>query len=399
MEELKKSSDDIAFFYGFRRVEKGDRSINIYDKNKYKAYEKGLLNAVAEEWHNILHDQTTNIENFQEVLAERGIFTKIDEERKQIYFSNREITDSNKKVIGLYKIANAFNHQFGSKNNVFDYDKSMELLCKGIVKEDKDFKMLEKKFNFTIRKKNPELELELTKEKRGLEKQIQGYKESIKEMIEEKLKGYDSIPNNRNITSYDREVIAEYNSMLKSVKTRATAEYFEKTFKRSTRYILIDELMDSKIVKDNESTDFIVDRFFTMPTTYEINKIDTPRQLKRLKKTIEEDFKKITENIINYIEETPEFYNAKKLKEKNKGNFLLTDSILEKRKEEEEIADLKARGLYKEPIKYYSIDDVTPKTKTKTITKSVEKKQEVRNYNVQYDEPDSSKSKKKEREY
>ena len=399
MEELKKSSDDIAFFYGFKRVEKGDRSINIYDKNKYKAYEKGLLNQVAKEWHKILHDQTTNIENFQEVLAERGIFTKIDEERKQIYFSNREITDSNKKVIGLYKIANAFNHQFGSKNNVFDYDKSMELLCKGIVKEDKDFKMLEKKFNFTIRKKNPELELELTKEKRGLEKQIQGYKESIKEMIEEKLKGYDSIPNNRNITSYDREVIAEYNSMLKSVKTRATAEYFEKTFKRSTRYILIDELMDSKIVKDNESTDFIVDRFFTMPTTYEINKIDTPRQLKRLKKTIEEDFKKITENIINYIEETPEFYNAKKLKEKNKGNFLLTDSILEKRKEEEEIADLKARGLYKEPIKYYSIDDVTPKTKTKTITKSVEKKQEVRNYNVQYDEPDSSKSKKKEREY
>ena len=63
-------------------MEKGDRSINIYDKNKYKAYEKGLLNAVAKEWHNILHDQTTNIENFQEVLAERGIFTKIDEERK-----------------------------------------------------------------------------------------------------------------------------------------------------------------------------------------------------------------------------------------------------------------------------------------------------------------------------
>ena len=157
MEELKKSSDDIAFFYGFERVEKGDRSINIYDKNKYKAYEKGLLNQVAKEWHKILHDQTTNIENFQEVLAERGIFTKIDEERKQIYFSNREITDSNKKVIGLYKIAYSFNHQFGAKNNVFDYDKSMELLCKGILKEDKDLKRLEKKFNFTIRKKNPEL--------------------------------------------------------------------------------------------------------------------------------------------------------------------------------------------------------------------------------------------------
>lgn len=380
-------------------MEKGDRSINIYDKNKYKAYEKGLLNAVAEEWHNILHDETTNIMNFQEVLESRGVFTRIDTERKQIYFSNREITDTNKKVIGLYKIASAFNHQFGSDNNVFDYDKSMSMLLKGTM-EDEKVKSIEKKFNFkTPKKKFSELEMELSKEKRGLEKQIQGYRESIKEMIEEKLKGYDSIPDNRNITSYDRKVIAEYNSMLKSVKTRATAEYFEKTFKRSTKYTIIDDLMDSKIVKENESTDFIVDRFFTMPSQYEINKKDSPRQLKRLKKTIEEDFKKITENIIDYIEETPEFSSAKKLKEKNKGNFLLTDSILEKRKEEEEIADLKARGLYKEPIKYYSIDDVTPKTKTKTITKSVEKKQEIRNYDIEYKEPDSSKNKKKEREY
>ncbi len=378
-------------------MEKGDRSINIYDKNKYKAYEKGLLNQVADEWHKILHDETTNIMNFQEVLESRGVFTRIDTERKQIYFSNREITDTNKKVIGLYKIASAFNHQFGSDNNVFDYDKSMLMLLKGTM-EDEKVKSIEKKFNFkTPKKKFSELEMELSKEKRGLEKQIQGYRESIKEMIEEKLKGYDSIPDNRNITSYDRKVIAEYNSMLKSVKTRATAEYFEKTFKRSTKYTIIDDLMDSKIVKENESTDFIVDRFFTMPSQYEINKIDSPRQLKRLKKTIEEDFKKITENIIDYIEETPEFSSAKKLKEKNKGNFLLTDSILEKRKEEEEIADLKARGLYKEPIKYYSIDDVTPKTKT--ITKSVEKKQEIRNYDIEYKEPDSSKNKKKEREY
>lgn len=380
-------------------MEKGDRSINIYDKNKYKAYEKGLLNAVAEEWHRILNDETTNIINFQEVLKERGVFTRIDAERKQIYFSNREITDTNKKVIGLYKIASAFNHQYGAENNVFDYDKSMRMLLKGTL-EDEKIKSIEKKFNFkSIKKKDPELELELSNEKKSLEKQIQGYKDSIKEMVEEKLKGYDSIPDNRNITSYDREVIAEYNTLLKSVKTRATAQFFKQTFKESFNFITTDEIMDSKLIKDNESTDFIIDRFFTMPSQYEINKIDSPRQLKSLKKSVEEDFKKITEEINTYIEQTPEFSNAKKLKEKNKGNFLLTDSILEKRKEEEEIADLKARGLYKEPIKYYSIDDVTPKTKTKTITKSVEKKQEVRNYNVQYDEPDSTKSKKKEREY
>ncbi len=396
MEELKKSSDDIAFFYGFKRVEKGDRSINIYDKNKYKAYEKGLLNAVAEEWHNILHDETTNILNFQEVLKERGVFTRIDTERKQIYFSNREITDTSKKVIGLYKIASAFNYQFGSANNVFDYDKSMRMLLKGTL-EDEEIKSIEKKFNFkSIKKKEPELELELSNEKQSLEKQIQGYKESIKEMIEEKLKGYDSVPDNINITSKDREVIAEYNSILKSVKTRATAEYFEKTFKRSMRYVLIDEIMDSKIVKDHESTDFIVDRFFTMPSQYEINKIDSPRQLKKLKKNIEEDFKKITEEINTYIEQTPEFYNARKLKENKKYHFEMTDSILKYRKEQEEIEELKAKGLYKEPKVYYpSIDEITPKTKA---IKSVEKKQEIRNYDIEYKEPDSTKSKKKERE-
>ena len=396
MEELKKSSDDIAFFYGFKRVEKGDRSINIYDKNKYKAYEKGLLNAVAEEWHNILHDETTNILNFQEVLKERGVFSRIDTERKQIYFSNREITDTSKKVIGLYKIASAFNYQFGSANNVFDYDKSMRMLLKGTL-EDEEIKSIEKKFNFkSIKKKEPELELELSNEKQSLEKQIQGYKESIKEMIEEKLKGYDSVPDNINITSKDREVIAEYNSILKSVKTRATAEYFEKTFKRSMRYVLIDEIMDSKIVKDHESTDFIVDRFFTMPSQYEINKIDSPRQLKKLKKNIEEDFKKITEEINTYIEQTPEFYNARKLKENKKYHFEMTDSILKYRKEQEEIEELKAKGLYKEPKVYYpSIDEITPKTKA---IKSVEKKQEIRNYDIEYKEPDSTKSKKKERE-
>lgn len=377
-------------------MEKGDRSINIYDKNKYKAYEKGLLNQVAEEWHNILHDKTTNILNFQEVLKERGVFTRIDAERKQIYFSNREITDTSKKVIGLYKIASAFNYQFGSANNVFDYDKSMRMLLKGTL-EDEEIKSIEKKFNFkSIKKKEPELELELSNEKQSLEKQIQGYKESIKEMIEEKLKGYDSVPDNINITSKDREVIAEYNSILKSVKTRATAEYFEKTFKRSMRYVLIDEIMDSKIVKDHESTDFIVDRFFTMPSQYEINKIDSPRQLKKLKKNIEEDFKKITEEINTYIEQTPEFYNARKLKENKKYHFEMTDSILKYRKEQEEIEELKAKGLYKEPKVYYpSIDEITPKTKA---IKSVEKKQEIRNYDIEYKEPDSTKSKKKERE-
>lgn len=395
MEELKKSSDDIAFFYGFERVEKGDKSINIYDKNKYKAYEKGLLNQVAEEWHNILHDETTNILNFQEVLKERGVFTRIDAERKQIYFSNREITDSSKKVIGLYKIASAFNHQFGSNNNVFDYDKSMAMLLKGTM-EDEKIKNIEKKFNFkTPKKKDTELELELSNEKQSLEKQIQGYKDSIKEMIENELKGYEYIPESVNVLPSDRKAIQEYNSMLKSVKTRATAEFLKDTFKESTKSISTEKLMESRMVKENESTDFFLDKFFTLP--YQIDKLESPRQVKRAKKNIEKEVEKIVENIKEYIHETEEYKKATEFKKNNKYHFDTTDSILRYRQEQAEIEELKAKGLYKEPKIYYSNDEVTPKSKV--ITKSVEKKQEInRNYNVEY-EPDSTKSKKKEREY
>lgn len=355
-----------------------------------------MLNAVAEEWHRILNDETTNIINFQEVLESRGVFTRIDAERKQIYFSKQEITDSNKKVIGLYKIANAFNHQFGSENNVFDYDKSMQLLLKG-TGDDEKIKSLEKKFNFkTPKKKDPELELELSKEKKSLEKQIQGYRESIKEMIENELKGYEYIPESVNILPNDRKAIQEYNSMLKSVKTRATAEFLKDTFKESTKSISTEKLMESRMVKENESTDFFLDKFFTLP--YQIDKLESPRQVKRAKKNIEKEVEKIVENIKEYIHETEEYKKAIEFKKKNKYHFDTTDSILRYRQEQAEIEELKAKGLYKEPKVYYpSIDEITPKTKT--ITKSVEKKQEInRNYNVEY-EPDSTNSKKKEREY
>lgn len=354
-----------------------------------------MLNQVAEEWHNILHDETTNIMNFQEVLESRGVFTRIDAERKQIYFSKQEITDSNKKVIGLYKIANAFNHQFGSENNVFDYDKSMQLLLKG-TGDDEKIKSLEKKFNFkTPKKKDPELELELSKEKKSLEKQIQGYRESIKEMIENELKGYEYIPESVNVLPSDRKAIQEYNSMLKSVKTRATAEFLKDTFKESTKSISTEKLMESRMVKENESTDFFLDKFFTLP--YQIDKLESPRQVKRAKKNIEKEVEKIVENIKEYIHETEEYKKATEFKKNNKYHFDTTDSILRYRQEQAEIEELKAKGLYKEPKIYYSNDEVTPKSKV--ITKSVEKKQEInRNYNVEY-EPDSTKSKKKEREY
>jgi chromosome segregation protein SMC len=354
-----------------------------------------LLNAVAEEWHNILHDETTNILNFQEVLESRGVFTKIDTERKQIYFSNKEITDTSKKVIGLYKIASSFNYQFGAENNVFDYDKSMAMLLKGTM-EDEEIKSIEKKFNFkTPKKKNPELELELSNEKQSLEKQIQGYKESIKEIIENELKGYEYIPESVNVLPSDRKAIQEYNSMLKSVKTRATAEFLKDTFKESTKSISTEKLMESRMVKENESTDFFLDKFFTLP--YQIDKLESPRQVKRAKKNIEKEVEKIVENIKEYIHETEEYKKATEFKKNNKYHFDTTDSILRYRQEQAEIEELKAKGLYKEPKIYYSNDEVTPKSKV--ITKSVEKKQEIRNYDIEYKEPDSSKNKKKEREY
>ena len=186
LENLKKSSDEIAYYYGIDIVEKEGKSINVYDKNKYKAIENGFIGNIAREWNNILYDETTNLSNFQEVLESKGIFTKVDEEFKQIYFTNNKANFNkrhSKKVLSLYKIASVFDYQFKNADevNIFDYDKSLELLSKGKEKESE----LELEENTLIAgdkdKKEPQKELVKEIKKEFLEEETDKLKENIKE--------------------------------------------------------------------------------------------------------------------------------------------------------------------------------------------------------------------------
>lgn len=164
----------------------------MYDKNKYKAIERGFIGDIAREWNNILFDETTNLSNYQEVLESKGIFTKVDEEFKQIYFTDNKANFEkrhSKKVLSLYKIASTFNYQFKEEINIFDYDKSLELLNKGKAKENE----LELEENTLIAgdkdKKEPQKELVKEIKKEFLAEETDKLKESIEE--------YNSNVNNR----------------------------------------------------------------------------------------------------------------------------------------------------------------------------------------------------------
>ena len=136
LEDLKKSSDDIAFFYGIDRVEKGDKSINLYDKKLYKSIESGFLGKVIRNWNSILHDKTTNLSNFIEVLQDRGIYAKID--NYEVYFSRKEIKDPKQdNYVRLSYLKSVLDYQFKQSKtpNTFEYFKSMELLNKEKIKE------------------------------------------------------------------------------------------------------------------------------------------------------------------------------------------------------------------------------------------------------------------------
>ena len=228
LENLKKSSDEIAYYYGIDIVKKEGKSINIYDKNKYKAIERGFIGNVAKEWNEILFDETTNLSNFQQVLEEKGIFTKVDEEFKQIYFTNNKANFDkrhSKKVLSLYKIASVFDYQFKNADevNIFDYDKSLELLSKGKAKESELEREDDTLAISTMEKKEPIKELEkeikkefLAEETDNLKKSIKEYNSSVNSTIDSFLESLGDTETKLNVSVSLRD----FNTLKREVNTR-----------------------------------------------------------------------------------------------------------------------------------------------------------------------------------
>lgn len=424
LEDLKKSSDDISFFYGIDRVEKGDKSINLYDKKLYKSVESGFLGKVIRNWNSILYDKTTNLSNFIEVLQSKGIYAKID--NHEVYFSRKEIKDNKKdNYVRLSYLESLLNYQFkqSETENTFAFKKSMELLNKEKIKEKniREVADTDKRSNGKEKEKaeiEKEVQLNLKKEglinlikeyKKETDKVIESYytpfRKELKQVIEDKFNDNTKVKKfmeefNRDINTKSNLTTDEYKKELtyfiltelekgeENLNKRISADYVRDTFKRGTSEFVYnstpffqlktEDIMNSKIVRENSSTEnskrILKDKFLKeLPTDYEIKKMNE----KTLEETINavlKTFKNGIEEIKKYIEKSTEY----KLKERAKDIFIKDigknniDSIEEIKRD-----FVKIYNEYKDNSNVQLTNEVKKITKEYKELKEIEEKEEV----------------------
>ena len=425
LEDLKKSSDDIAFFYGIDRVEKGDKSINIYDKKLYTSIEKGFLGKVIRNWNSILYDKTTNLSNFVEVLQSKGIYAKVD--NHEVYFSRKEIKDNKKdNYVRLSYLESLLNYQFKQSEtpNTFAFKKSMELLDKQKIKEknirevavdtdkrgngkEKEKAEVEKEVQLDIKKKG--LINLIGEYKKETDKVIESYytpfRKELKQVIEDKFNDNTKVKKfmeefNRDINTksnftpdeYKKEltyfILTELEKGEENLNKRISADYVRDTFKRGTSEFVYnstpffqlktEDIMNSKIVSENSSTEnskrILKDKFLKeLPTNYEIEKMNE----KTLEKTINavlKTFKNGIEEIKKYIEKSTEY----ELKERAKNIFIKNigenniDSIEEIKRD-----FVKIFNEYKDNSNVQLTNEVKNITKEYKELKEIEEKEKV----------------------
>lgn len=288
----------------------------MYDKNKYKAIERGFIGDIAREWNNILFDETTNINNYQEVLETRGIYTKVDEEFKQIYFTsdkkNFEKRHS-KKVLSLYKIASTFDYQFKNAEeiNIFDYDKSLELLSKGKAKENE----LELEENTLIigdkDKKEPIKELEkevkkdfLAEETDKLKESIEEYNNSVNSTIDSFLESLGDTETKLNVSVSLKNfntLKAEINNKIIETKLSIAKESAETIFKNTLEKWNKENISKDKIIEKVIGTRDIVSRKIknTLKDMPQVEDIKSIEELQKATKLVEDTKKENLQKLEN----------------------------------------------------------------------------------------------------
>lgn len=299
----------------------------------YKSFEKGFIANVIDKWDSILKDDTTNLNNFKEVLEKQGIYTKVEPSKKQIFFSKENnFAGENKKAVSLYRIAGILDSQFknAKEKNFFDYDLSLEILLNKELELSKK-KELEKEYNFSNikEKKDPVKELELKLNKELVKKSIEDYNKSIDEELKkyfkpiefgntEKEKEHFNI-RYKKVNGYFSNKVKDFmlEEITKNIKedsvNKATATYLKNTFKNLTEDYTIEELQDSKLVKNNANIEIFKDQFYKeVPSTMEIEKASIEK-LKKMQKDISKNMEKSQEEIKKFFEELPAFKKKKEL--------------------------------------------------------------------------------------
>ena len=307
----------------------------------YKSFENGFISKVIDKWDIILKDNTTNLSNFKEVLEKQGIYTKVVPEKKQIFFSKENnFVGENKKAVSLYRIAGILDNQFknAKQKNFFDYDLSLEILANKELDLSKR-KELEKEYNFSIirEKKDPVKELELKLNKELVKKGIEDYKNNIDKQIQNYFKAIEFGKTEREKEHFNIRYKEENGYFFNKVKdfmleettknikedsiNKATATYLKNTFKNLTEDYTVEELQDSKLVKDNATIEIFKDQFYKeVPSTMEIEKASL-KELKKMQKDISKNMEKSQEEIKEFFEELPAFKKKKEL-ENNINNML-----------------------------------------------------------------------------
>lgn len=299
----------------------------------YKSYEKGFISNVIDNWDIILKDNTTNLSNFKEVLEKKGIYTKVEASKKQIFFSKENnFAGDNKKAVSLYRIAGILDSQFknAKEKNFFDYDLSLEILLNKELDLSKR-KQLEKEYNFSIirEKKDPVKELELKLNKELVKKGIEDYKSNIDNQIEDYFKISQFGKTEREKEHFNiryKEVNGYFSNRLKdfmleeitkNIKedsiNKATSTYLKNTFKNLTEDYTIEELQNSKLVKNNANIEILKDQFYKeVPNAMEIEKASI-EELKKMQEDISVNIEKSEEEIKEFFEELPAFKKKKEL--------------------------------------------------------------------------------------
>lgn len=299
----------------------------------YKSYEKGFISNVIDNWDIILKDNTTNLSNFKEVLEKQGIYTKVEASKKQIFFSKENnFAGDNKKAVSLYRIAGILDSQFknAKEKNFFDYDLSIKILLDKELELSKR-KKLEKEYNFSnIReKKDPVKELELKLNKELVKKGIEDYNKSIDEELKKYFKPIEFGKTEREKEHFNIKYKEQNGYFFNKVKdfileeitenvkeasvNKATATYLKNTFKNLTEDYTVEELQNSKLVKDNASIEIFKDQFYKeVPSAMEIEKASL-KELKKMQKDISKNMEKSQEEIKEFFEELPAFKKKKEL--------------------------------------------------------------------------------------
>ena len=253
--------------------------------------------------------------------------------KKQIFFSEENnFVGDNKKAVSLYRIAGILNSQFknAKEKNFFDYDLSIKILLDKELELSKR-KKLEKEYNFSnIReKKDPVKELELKLNKELVKKGIEDYNKSIDEELKKYFKPIEFGKTEREKEHFNIKYKEQNGYFFNKVKdfileeitenvkeasvNKATATYLKNTFKNLTEDYTVEELQNSKLVKDNASIEIFKDQFYKkLPSTSQIEKASL-KELKELQKDISKNMEKSQEEIKEYFEELPAFKKKKEL--------------------------------------------------------------------------------------